>query len=1213
MKKNKLIKFIGMSLIILFCCLINTNSYALEDVDNYSELYKQYLQLSEEEKARVQVIPEKYNVPYNLKASSNGFLNSILIPSKYNLAEHYNIKVEDQGQEGNCWTFASLETLETYLQVHGYGTFDFSENHLNYLESNLFSETEANRNVNTEGSYVEFQEYVNKILGPVSEEDYPYYDDEKHKDYTQAELSNLLNITPLAYVGEYVVFPSMNKDKQNYSEEELLEFRNQVKNHIMTNGALYSLVVAPNYFTEEYYNNHTYAAYFPNTSDSRFMQYIHTVAIIGWDDNYSKENFVGENKPEHDGAYIALNSWGKKFGDEGLYYISYDDVWVETQLKGIKEAVLDRSSFSNLKTFSIKDINLYNALKTNLDTKIVSYNDNEQTITMLSGIINEIRYLDLSNSNITDLSGIENFINLNNLVLEHNNISSIAPLTSLHELNSIILNNNKLTTIPNEIKGSALMQLSIGYNPIEDFSGLKDAKSITNLNLEGTKISDSDLINLKNLKIVSLNLSNTNVKDYSILNNLDDEKTERGDAFLQVLTINHNNDLIYESIPNVTILDLSNSNIDEDKFSRIPVTSKLEYLNISYTNIKDLSIIKTEKLKTIDISGNKELKNINTIKDLDTITYKDAGLENLSLFTDFTTRELNLASNNITSYEEIINNENLRILDLTNNKVSEFQNVENTQIFIDGNNIKPILVIPSNIVTTQNQNYTQTLKVDSNRENIFSEIATELKGFYDKGTILEITNATMDYDNNIFKIENYDKDVVIKFINGNFKGSTITYKLEKLDTSNISYIFVDRSKIRDMYVEGEKIDIHQFKVYAYYDNDSTCEITDFNVECNENIVVGPNNITIRKGQFSDTLIINGIAKSDVAELNFESKDIYDSVLKKIKEIEKERFEYPGEYENIKVLINNDDSNKSIKLLKEAIKSISYLYVTSDELTNINDIKQLEGLCGISIDSRNLEDISTFRKIKEILDSRDDLMDYEKYIGFTLKNNKKITSINDDIFRTLELRNTKIESINNLKNLKSITYTGNKILDMDEVIDNLRMININVSEDIENVSTDENGNIILPKIFKTYKNKNFEIEAYICDQLRDEKYLNALKKINIEINEVGDNLVINYDDIKDIEYNGKNQFIEINIIDKDFVYSDFAFKYRIGYKISEFSEKDNTDVPTEETSIPTKTSESEKTKVITNPKTGDDLDMYISIAFISIISLFGLVIMDKTTK
>ena len=49
----------------------------------------------------------------------------------------------------------------------------------------------------------------------------------------------------------------------------------------------------------------------------------HDVVIIGWDDNYSKENF--STAIEGDGAFICQNSWGGGFGDNGVFYISYYD------------------------------------------------------------------------------------------------------------------------------------------------------------------------------------------------------------------------------------------------------------------------------------------------------------------------------------------------------------------------------------------------------------------------------------------------------------------------------------------------------------------------------------------------------------------------------------------------------------------------------------------------------------------------------------------------------------------------------------------------------------------------------------------------------------------------------------------------------------------------------------------------------------------------
>lgn len=52
----------------------------------------------------------------------------------------------------------------------------------------------------------------------------------------------------------------------------------------------------------------------------------HDVLIIGWDDAYPKENFSVNVKKN--GAFLCQNSWGKDFGEDGVFYVSYEDAWM---------------------------------------------------------------------------------------------------------------------------------------------------------------------------------------------------------------------------------------------------------------------------------------------------------------------------------------------------------------------------------------------------------------------------------------------------------------------------------------------------------------------------------------------------------------------------------------------------------------------------------------------------------------------------------------------------------------------------------------------------------------------------------------------------------------------------------------------------------------------------------------------------------------------
>ncbi len=62
----------------------------------------------------------------------------------------------------------------------------------------------------------------------------------------------------------------------------------------------------------------------------------HSVVIVGWDDTYSKNNFPASNRPSTDGAYIVQNSWGKDWGTNGKFYVSYEDLYIEEGLTGIE-------------------------------------------------------------------------------------------------------------------------------------------------------------------------------------------------------------------------------------------------------------------------------------------------------------------------------------------------------------------------------------------------------------------------------------------------------------------------------------------------------------------------------------------------------------------------------------------------------------------------------------------------------------------------------------------------------------------------------------------------------------------------------------------------------------------------------------------------------------------------------------------------------------
>ena len=141
---------------------------------------------------------------------------------------------------------------------------------------------------------------------------------------------------------------------------------------------------------------------------------------------------------------------------------------------------------------SIPDANLKKGIYETLGKQ-----DNE---TITKGELESIRYLRLPNSEITNLEGIQNCINLECLYLGRNNISDIKPLSNLFNLTSLDLSSNNITDIKPISKLIDLIDLDFEYNNISDISPLSELINLESLSLINNQISDisalSELIKL---------------------------------------------------------------------------------------------------------------------------------------------------------------------------------------------------------------------------------------------------------------------------------------------------------------------------------------------------------------------------------------------------------------------------------------------------------------------------------------------------------------------------------------------------------------------------------------------------------------------------------------------------------------------------------------------------------------------------------------------
>lgn len=69
----------------------------------------------------------------------------------------------------------------------------------------------------------------------------------------------------------------------------------------------------------------------------------HSVAIIGWDDNYAVENFTAGNRPSSAGAWLIKDSAGTDWGVDGYWWASYEDVDFNlTTTKNVAVMIFDK-------------------------------------------------------------------------------------------------------------------------------------------------------------------------------------------------------------------------------------------------------------------------------------------------------------------------------------------------------------------------------------------------------------------------------------------------------------------------------------------------------------------------------------------------------------------------------------------------------------------------------------------------------------------------------------------------------------------------------------------------------------------------------------------------------------------------------------------------------------------------------------------------------
>lgn len=228
-----------------------------------------------------------------LKVRSSIVDTNLVLPSAYDCRTAGKVTaVRNQGSAGSCWAHATYGSMESCLLPGA--TWDFSENNMKNLLSSSYPEG-FDRLHDDGGTCFMATAYLTRWTGPILETDDPYNATNGDSPTNKPVQKHIQNV---------VYPPSRANPIDNGTLKQL----------VMLYGGIESAM-----FYDDYYYNATNHAYYYNGSEYDN----HDITIVGWDDNYSANNFTPA--APSNGAYIIKNSWGTSWGENGYFYLSYFD------------------------------------------------------------------------------------------------------------------------------------------------------------------------------------------------------------------------------------------------------------------------------------------------------------------------------------------------------------------------------------------------------------------------------------------------------------------------------------------------------------------------------------------------------------------------------------------------------------------------------------------------------------------------------------------------------------------------------------------------------------------------------------------------------------------------------------------------------------------------------------------------------------------------
>ena len=246
-------------------------------------------------------------------------------PTSYNAKEHGLVTPVRVQTGGSCWAHSAVGAIEANLIKKGYATANdltLSEYFLvRMVKDGYFPGADDSANdgyceadkkmlLLTGGNYKKLGRALLNFSGPVQAEKYDFANAQNRE---MDALTEELN-TKITYTDKY------DRDFVVTGIEKIPHTVDSIKDAVLSYGACdFYYYVGGGANVNLYLNSNTNAYYCPDVTSGG-----HAVTIIGWDDNYSRDNFKDIAKPQSDGAWLVKNSWGEDLINGGFYWISYE-------------------------------------------------------------------------------------------------------------------------------------------------------------------------------------------------------------------------------------------------------------------------------------------------------------------------------------------------------------------------------------------------------------------------------------------------------------------------------------------------------------------------------------------------------------------------------------------------------------------------------------------------------------------------------------------------------------------------------------------------------------------------------------------------------------------------------------------------------------------------------------------------------------------------